>query len=328
LLTHQDILAALQEGFGGAAAPGSQGVFLVARLHDPALELDPTPHLFVGDWHLTPAADAGRYRTYVFEPAQHDAMARLIGCIGALRAAGGTLGLWQLGDLFDLWRTGAPGTPAADRAAAIEADYRESLLDPLRALNPTILCGNHDRDLETLDGYRHGHLPVVVPSVHGGADVLLMHGDDLDPLERFPRWLKERFVRRPQSPAGSLLGGGYLHDDLRTDSPVPLGRASVNVRQATIGLGGFYFGQARRRADDLRAAGRDVRLVVIGHSHQPRIVAGWRRDGRRFVMMDIGAWLTPTLLSRALSRPILNAQVGVKVGSDLRIYQLGRTPAE
>jgi UDP-2,3-diacylglucosamine pyrophosphatase LpxH len=327
LLTHQDILAALQEGFAPAAPRHAGGVFLVARLHDPALELDPTPHVFVGDWHLTPAADARRFGTFVFAPAQHEAMARLIGCLTALRAGGTGLGLWQLGDLFDLWRTGSPATPVAQRVAAIEADHGASLLDPLRALRPTILCGNHDRDLETLDGYRHAHLPIVVPGVGGGADVLLMHGDDLDPIERFPRWIKEKFVRRRVEEAPTPERCGYLHYDLGHDVPVPLGRASVNVR-AAVGVGGFFFRRALARARTLRDEGRDVRLVVIGHSHQPRIICEPNGGGRPFVLMDIGAWLTPSLLSRAMSQaPILNAQVGVKVGSDLRIYQLGCIPA-
>jgi hypothetical protein len=69
-----------------------------------------------------------------------------------------------------------------------------------------------------------------------------------------------------------------------------------------------------------------VRLIVIGHTHQARIVRGKRKNGERFVLMDCGAWVGLDFLSNTLDAPIANAQIGVKVGDDLRIYQLGYVP--
>jgi hypothetical protein len=39
--------------------------------------------------------------------------------------------------------------------------------------------------------------------------------------------------------------------------------------------------------------------------------------------MDCGAWVGSTFLADKLDKPIANSQIGVKVGHDLRIYQLG-----
>jgi hypothetical protein len=64
---------------------------------------------------------------------------------------------------------------------------------------------------------------------------------------------------------------------------------------------------------------------VIGHTHRARIVRGKRPDKTPFVLMDCGAFVGTSFLSDELDAPIANAQVGVKVGNDLRIYQLGYT---
>ncbi len=66
-----------------------------------------------------------------------------------------------------------------------------------------------------------------------------------------------------------------------------------------------------------------MRLVVIGHTHNARIVRGKRPDGSLFVLMDCGACGGTGFLSDELGAPILNLQIGVKVADDLRIYQLG-----
>ena len=65
--------------------------------------------------------------------------------------------------------------------------------------------------------------------------------------------------------------------------------------------------------------------MIIGHTHHARIVRGTRPDGTLFVLMDCGAWVDTSFLSNELDGPMANAQIGVKVGNDLRIYQLGYT---
>jgi hypothetical protein len=68
-----------------------------------------------------------------------------------------------------------------------------------------------------------------------------------------------------------------------------------------------------------------VRLVVIGHTHRARIVRGKRPDGTLFVLVDCGALVGTSFLSDELDAPIANGQIGVKVGNEIRIYQLGYT---
>src|SRR5207237_7914687 len=64
---------------------------------------------------------------------------------------------------------------------------------------------------------------------------------------------------------------------------------------------------------------KDVRLAVIGHTHRERIVRGTRPDGTPFVLMDCGAFVGTSFLSDAMDAPIANAQIGVRVGNDLRV---------
>jgi UDP-2,3-diacylglucosamine pyrophosphatase LpxH len=63
-------------------------------------------------------------------------------------------------------------------------------------------------------------------------------------------------------------------------------------------------------------------VLVIGHTHLPRIVWGNRADGSIFVLMDCGSWRGKKRLSRDLPHEVFNGQVGVIADNDLRIYQL------
>ncbi len=137
----------------------------------------------------------------------------------------------------------------------------------------------------------------------------------------------------------------FLHFGLRRQQPLPLIQSQVNVvtyapvddpaRRFVDSFGGgrkptvdgprqTFFTDASWWANQVsRDDGRDVRLVVIGHTHHARIVRGTRPDGTLFVLMDCGAWVDTSFLSDELDAPMANAQIGVKVGNDLRIYQLG-----
>jgi len=134
----------------------------------------------------------------------------------------------------------------------------------------------------------------------------------------------------------------FLSFDLTHQNPVPLEGQPFNVMPATpiwrlegsgalLGRGGEWvdakyqqlYVKARERADQETANGRDVSLVVIGHTHHARIILGSRSDGKPFAFMDCGAWVGTGFLSATMNAPIWNAQIGVKVGDDLRIYQLG-----
>src|SRR5215207_2267192 len=124
MVTHDDILAALQQEFprgtGGAA---KEGVYLVARLREPALDMsDPTPYVFIPDLHLTPRPDAARFPWVTARESQVEALTRLALLLGRLRVTDPNLRVCQLGDCFDLWRVdGIGGDPQAD-VAAVAAD--------------------------------------------------------------------------------------------------------------------------------------------------------------------------------------------------------------
>jgi len=136
----------------------------------------------------------------------------------------------------------------------------------------------------------------------------------------------------------------FLHADLTAGAPVPLSQDAVNVldhtpvddpaarfREVLASPGSklsadppsqTFFSDAAFHADRYDARGLDIRLAVIGHTHRPRIVRGKRAGGKPFVLMDCGAWIGVGFLSRTMSAPIRKSQIGVKVGNDLRIYQL------
>jgi UDP-2,3-diacylglucosamine pyrophosphatase LpxH len=159
-----------------------------------------------------------------------------------------------------------------------------------------------------------------------------------------PHWRPEV----PDAPPPTRPGdrNRFLHFGLRRDDPLPVSRSPVNVvpyvpvhdpakafvdsfggggRKPTVdGPRQTFFTDIAWWAEQVsKNGGRDVRLVVIGHTHQARLVQGHRPDGTAFVLMDCGAWVGTSFLADELDGPMANAQIGVKVGHDLRIYQLG-----
>jgi UDP-2,3-diacylglucosamine pyrophosphatase LpxH len=161
-----------------------------------------------------------------------------------------------------------------------------------------------------------------------------------------PHWKPEA----PDAPPPKRPGdrNSFLHWALRRSNPLPLDRPQVNVvpytpvQDPARAFVDSFGGPARKPTVDgprqtfftdiawysqqiSRSGGKDVRLVIIGHTHHARIVRGTRPDGTLFVLMDCGAWVDTSFLSNELDGPMANAQIGVKVGNDLRIYQLGYT---
>jgi UDP-2,3-diacylglucosamine pyrophosphatase LpxH len=376
MVTHDDILAALEQEFPrGAGGVAKEGVYLVARLREPALEMsDPTPYVFIPDLHLTPRSDAVRFPWVTARESQIEALTRLALLLGRLRVTD-PLRVWLLGDCFDLWRcNGIGGDPLAD-VAAVQAD-RPALFQALyQAAGALQLAGNHDLELLTFQvpGGPQPLNTVILDRNGSAADTVLAHGHQFDSVESLSRKFKEPFARGatelvPPTPRSMLEAANphwipepvttgprrrpsdanaFLHFGLRQSDPVPLGSDAVNVvpyqpvhdpakafvdsfgagRKPTVdGPRQTFFSDIAWWAEELsQAPGRDVRLVVIGHTHRARIVRGKRPDKSPFVLMDCGAFVGTSFLSDELDAPIANAQIGVKVGSDLRIYQLGYT---
>jgi pimeloyl-ACP methyl ester carboxylesterase len=97
-------------------------------------------------------------------------------------APAGEVVVYQIGDLFDLWRQVDGRDPNANAASAIQNDHA-SLLAALRDpdLNTQFLLGNHDYDLYRFTSFADWQRSyVLAPSV------MLLHGDVFDWVEKLP----------------------------------------------------------------------------------------------------------------------------------------------
>ncbi|MCX6629804.1 MAG: hypothetical protein NTW28_19475, partial [Candidatus Solibacter sp.] len=97
-------------------------------------------------------------------------------------APAGEAVVYQIGDLFDLWRQVDGLDPKASAASAIQND-QASLLVALRDpdLNAQFLLGNHDYDL-----YRFPNFDAWQRSFVLAPSVMLLHGDVFDWVEKLP----------------------------------------------------------------------------------------------------------------------------------------------
>src|ERR1017187_5065107 len=140
---HADLLGTLQS---------IANVQLVARLRDDRLSFPQAGelHVFIPDVHLITAArraEAG----YPYGTNYPDLLLAVVQLLRALKLAAAPAGegvVYQIGDLFDLWRQVDGLDPGANAASAIQND-QASLVAALRDpdLNAQFLLGNHDYDL-------------------------------------------------------------------------------------------------------------------------------------------------------------------------------------
>jgi len=253
---------------------------------------------------------------------------------------------YQLGDLMDLWRTLGGGGDRIE-ANAIAAHYTR-LFTLLRSqapegLNATVLAGNHDFALRDHGEWLAPRFLGIGGRRHAGGKALILHGDAFDWIEGLPDFVQEFFVRLVRSRASGRKDLGAIEGDIARDVNRRLPRDpladlfsdgaelaatwsdDLSPRFTRAGDGGKpvrFYDSALRLGEESLGLGEDLRLVVIGHTHDPRIVVGKRSDGKPFVLMDCGAWVGNF---KAPGRPeaILRAQIGVIVGNDLRVYQVG-----
>lgn len=157
-----------------------------------------------------------------------------------------------------------------------------------------------------------------------------------------PNWMPQPAEYSPPTPPTPSERSRFLAPDLDPTDRVPLGTDRWNVDEVkllydpdtnplNIATGPSNWQDdhspklwdcAKRRALEASYAGYAVSLVVVGHTHAPRIIHGRYPDGRRIVLMDCGGWVGPAFISPALSGTIHKCTIGVRVASDLRVYQL------
>jgi UDP-2,3-diacylglucosamine pyrophosphatase LpxH len=347
MLNHQDILEKLRSAF-----PGERGVTLVARYADDALKL-PTrrAHVFIGDCHMLNNEDTQAYPKYQF--LQSEDLRTLLKALTELKAAGpGQLRVWHLGDLFDIWRARGGIGPAAE-VDKITHDHHE-IVDYLREGPPggvraRIIAGNHDYALYELGEWRADRYRIVDNDAPDGGDILVLHGDVFSWIEKLPDERQARAVRfatwhaagtkvlsNNEEPIIAEINRGLNRDTpfgegevlLASARPTDLAAAPpepINVIDGDAGDPDAdnkkNFAGAKELAKAMRERGHNIRLMITGHAHYARLVQGAIGD-TRFVLMDCGAWIGYVRLSKDEDR-IHSGQIGVMVGNELRLYQIG-----
>lgn len=340
---HDDLLDALR-----AVA----NVHLVARLVDARLGCpDPDDlRVFVPDLHLV--SDAVRKR-YSYNTNHTDLLADVLYQIAALRSRRGadqTLSVYQLGDCFDLWREEPLPDRRTDAANAV-FDSHERLMEVMlsRGVKTRFLLGNHDIDLHRWPNYRAwSRRYYIQPKQAAQPTLLALHGDVFDWIEQLPDELQQLivYVTHPMLEGNDYDLGDMVKVVTRLQQGVDYskkiqGNASLGAAQALDGaplpesfnvkrFGGSkkstqHFAAARDLAADLRRqhAGLDLRCIVIGHTHNARIVVPKSDDDDFFALVDCGAWIedcSAKVGGKTVRMP--NAQIGVVGANDVRIYQI------
>lgn len=333
---HSDLLGRLQ---------AIASVQLVARLRDDRLNFPQANelHVFIPDIHLITAARRvdGGYRYGTNHPALLETVVKSLRALKLASAPADEVVVYQIGDLFDLWRQVDGLDPNANAASAIQND-RASLLVALRDpdLNAQFLLGNHDYDL-----YRFPNFDAWQRSFVLAPSVLLLHGDVFDWVEKLPNELKNLvlFQFTASHPAGTAdleklrplnrkrRAGRDFRDFIHNQAPAPTGnwRAAgddgpnwnVQVEGAAPKEMLLYLDAARQKcAEANRQFGSALKMTVIGHTHQARI-AVHDTGGEFFALMDCGAWIENChTADDATPRP--NAQIAALGANEARIYQL------
>ena len=345
MLTHDQVQQQLSTAGVGEAQ-------LISRYSDDALSL-PQSHVqvFLPDWHLLTPDDARQFPKCHFQlDVQLESFMNQLLQLKKENAA--DVVIWQLGDLLDEWRA------LQNRGMEVEVDaivsHYSRIINMLRFSAPLgvkakMLAGNHDFVLHQLDGWDLPRFRVIENMAPTGGSVLVIHGDVFDTIERAPDGLQKLvvqiakshatgvkdlgpkdavFVSRVNAAAGKgddpiVQGDGELQAE---NSPDDGDFVAINVvdgdRDNPRHLTRF-FSSARKLALKLKERRLDIRAMVIGHTHVARIVRGDRGDGVPFVLMDCGAWFESCRLP-ADSERLKSAQVGVLLGNEMRIYQIGR----
>jgi UDP-2,3-diacylglucosamine pyrophosphatase LpxH len=336
MLDHQTVLDALK-----AAFPGPRGISLVAQHADAGLKL-PTRrvHVFLPDCHMLSAQDAAAYpNTGFFQDAD---LVTLLKALTKLKAAHpGELAVWHLGDLLDIWRARG-GRGAAVEADHIAADHSE-IVDLLRygapnGVGATLIAGNHDYALHEIGEWKAARYRILQNEDPEGGDILVLHGDIFDWIEKLPDKIQARavrFARWHASGKKDLFNEAEVIAEVnRGVSPgdKPIGKGDVTLRATGNVIDGEngkpdapskkFYQAAKKLATALKKRGYKVRVVVIGHTHWARMVTGQVSKKEPFLLMDCGAWTGYCRLGG--DQPWLhNGQIGVLAGDEARLYQVG-----
>jgi UDP-2,3-diacylglucosamine pyrophosphatase LpxH len=326
---HDRLLATLRE---------VADVCLVSKLRDPRLNFPDEDRLnvFIPDIHLVT-----KRRPFAFRTNAVETLADLLGALRTFKSEvrPEKLVVYQLGDLFDLWREVDGFDPAADVASAIEdshAGLMEAFYDS--ELDAQFLLGNHDYDL-----YRFPNFDTWQRYFYPAPSVLVMHGDVLDWVEDLPDQLQQFFVYlfapnvRPERvhlaamrPFNQQMGRRRRLNEGLPGGIAPLGRVAApdtrierfNVQDAQSAPAmRKHLDAVRQKCGEAGARfGLPLTTAVIGHTHHARIAV--HEDGEKlFTLVDCGAWIEECVTEDDPT-PRPNAQIAALGGNEIRIYQL------
>ena len=322
-------------------------VQLVARLKDDRLNFPQSGelHVFIPDLHLI--TEARRVEGgYQYGTNHLPLLESVVNALRALKLASAPaeVVVYQIGDMFDLWRQVDGLDANANAASAIQNDHASlaaALRDP--DLNAQFLLGNHDYDLYRFLNFDAWQRSYVLPP-----SVMLLHGDIFYWVEKLPDELQNLvlYLFTASQPAGTAelaklrplnnrqQAGREFRKFIQNQAAAPTGQwrdtslltsdgPSWNVQVAGTAPPEMllYLDAARQKCDQAnRQFGSRLTMAVIGHTHQARI-AVHDTEGEFFALMDCGAWIENC---RTLDDPTprLNAQIAALGANEARIYQL------
>lgn len=328
-------------------------VRLVARLNDPVATGNTDErylHVFVPDLHLVSAAQRPNYR-YGFDWREEfgAVTTALLETRSTLWEQGHRMTVTQLGDFVDLWRES--GNDPLGVQAILESfpDIRDRFLRVAEdSVGPRLLLGNHDLEARRSRNFSRARMVQYLPGA--GKTLLAMHGDSFDFFEivvpdEVAAFVLQTFGRLAQPKTYPMATLRTLRDKktpqiqlakIQGDATFPRLGDVQGILPNRFNVIDVTRAQERRAAHrllpnavraarqlrtqverDHRPIAPHLKVMVIGHSHQARLIVDQRAD---LVLMDCGAWIENYQIGRQRKRP--NRQLGVICGADLRIYQV------
>lgn len=357
MLSHDQILDRLRHAFTpkyGADLAVSE----VARYANPGLGLPKRrAQVFLPDFHLLSRHDAPSYPKWGF--VQDEDVKTCLGALAKLKIDHpGELRVWHLGDLFDIWRArgGRGDATEVDGIAADHAELLEQLVfAPPHGSKAELIAGNHDYATFKLSEWKAARFRILENNDPDGGDVLVLHGDLFSWLEttlpddlqaavvRFATWHASgqtdlyndadtvAIANRQLKPGDRVIGAdnpqlaapaGDTRQEVESSNVIDADKGSANAKNKR------FYGEAKALVQALRGRGYNIRVVVFGHTHWARILAGAQDGGEPLVVLDAGAWIGRCRLEPGQDEPVHNAQLGVIAEDAVRIYQLGWREAE
>ena len=357
MIAHSQILDSLIQAFPPPNPGDNANVFSVSCYKDELFRLPKDKaFVFIGDLHLMTKNDAKKYPKRHF--LQSEDFTTFLTSLKELKARWtDNLEVFQVGDLFDVWRTSGQGSDEekVDSIFLSFEDICDMLIsDPPFGSDATFVAGNHDYILHKLPDWFGSRLHTI-KDVDGQDRILVVHGDILDPIEKIPEWIKAIAVRIAK---GAKSDGHIIGEADKDEKAVHEFNEKIVNGKDQIGIGATdlveddsnrdhfksapynviegdkpqtddrklrFFENAKELSLELKKEHElDIHTMVIGHSHFARIISGDRGDDTLFSLVDCGAWYSKCRLGAAQEYPWLHCgQVCILAEDEFRIYQLG-----